>query len=70
MCAIPEAKIYIFHKQVEIVKKDEKMLNGMEDVSIGWLDQQALPFPWPAPTTIGKVYIFDFPTSYSTGVAT
>lgn len=46
------------------------MLNGMEDVSIGWLAQQALPipFPWPAPTTIGKAYIFDFPTSYSTRV--
>lgn len=64
------AKMYVFYKQVEIVKKEEKMLNGMEDVSTGWLDRQPLPIPFPGlPPLLGKASIPHSPLSYSNRVA-
>ena len=41
------------------------MLNGIEDNTIAWIAQQPLPIPSPllASTTIGKVYILDFPAN-------
>lgn len=65
-------KKYIFYKFVEMVKKREKGIERYKNyLFLGWLSQEALsiPFPWSASTTTGEVYIFDFPTFYSTRVA-